>query len=95
MYSLLFLSSLFFLAGLLIIITKPNLLFILIALEIILLGINVNFILGSLLHDDFLGQFLSLILFAIAALDTSVGLVILLAYYNLHVVSILTANIKG
>jgi NADH-quinone oxidoreductase subunit K len=71
---------------------KPNLVYVLFALEIWLLGININFIFGSLILDDFLGQYLALILFAVAALDTSVGLVIILNYYNLRAT---IYNIKG
>jgi len=68
----------------LILLIKPNLLFVLFALEIILLGVNLNFICASIILDDFMGQFLSLILFSMAALDTSVGLVIILNYYNIR-----------
>jgi NADH-quinone oxidoreductase subunit K len=95
MLSILFLSSLFIIFALLILVLKPNLLFLLFALEIILLGINVNFIFASLMLDDFLGQYISLILFSVAALDTSVGLIIILNYYNLHSVTKIISNIKG
>jgi len=79
-------SLLFVMFALAIFIARPSLIYVLFALEIWLLGISLNFILGSLLLDDLLGQFIALILFAIAALDTSVGLVIILNYYNLHLV---------
>nr|ACZ96468.1 NADH dehydrogenase subunit 4L [Didymium iridis]ACZ96469.1 NADH dehydrogenase subunit 4L [Didymium iridis] len=95
MLSILFLSSLFVIFALLILILKPNLLFLLFALEIILLGINVNFIFASVMLDDFLGQYISLILFSVAALDTSVGLIIILNYYNLHSFTRIISNIKG
>lgn len=70
-------SSLFIFLALLLLICKPNLIFVLFALEIILLGVNLNFIFGSILLDDFMGQAITLILFTIAALDTSIGLVII------------------
>ena len=82
------LSSIFLIFGIIIIVLKPNLLFVLFALEIILLGINLNLILGSLILDDALGKYMSLILFSCAALDTSVGLIIVLNYYNYHNVKI-------
>jgi NADH-quinone oxidoreductase subunit K len=72
------LSFILIVFAILILLVKPNLLFVLFALEIILLSINLNFILASLMLDDFLGQYISLILFSIAALDTSVGLIIVL-----------------
>jgi NADH-quinone oxidoreductase subunit K len=78
-----------------IIISKPNLLFVLFALEIILLGVNINFIMASLVLDDFLGKYITLILFSVAALDTSVGLILLLNYYGLHNITRITTNIKG
>jgi len=85
----------FVIFAVLILILKPNLLFVLFALEIILLGVNVNFIFASIFLDDFLGQYLALILFSVAALDTSVGLIIILNYYNQHYVKTATYNIKG
>jgi NADH-quinone oxidoreductase subunit K len=95
MITTLLLSGLFVIFALMILIMKPNLLFVLFALEIILLGVNINFILGSLVLNDFAGQYISLILFSVAALDTSVGLIIILNYYNLHGLVRSTSNIKG
>ena len=85
-------SFLFIIFALLIFLLKPNLIYVLFALEIWLLGINLNFIFGSLILDDFLGQYIALILFSIAALDTSVGLIIILNYYNIRSP---VHNIKG
>lgn len=95
MISALLLSTMFIIFALIIITLKPNLLFVLFALEIMLLGVNMNFIIGSLLIDDALGKYLSLILFSVAALDTSVGLIILLNYYSLHNIRRITVNIKA
>jgi NADH-quinone oxidoreductase subunit K len=95
MITTLFLSTLFIAFAFMIIISKPNLLFVLFALEIILLGVNINFVLASLVLDDFLGKYITLILFSVAALDTSVGLILLLNYYGLHSVTHITTNIKG
>jgi NADH:ubiquinone oxidoreductase subunit K len=50
---------------------------------------------ASLVLDDFLGKYITLILFSVAALDTSVGLILLLNYYGLHNVTRVVANIKG
>jgi NADH:ubiquinone oxidoreductase subunit K len=88
-------STLFLFFALLIIIIKPNLIFLLFALEIILLGININFILTSLVIDDFLGNYLALILFSVAALDTALGLIIIMNYYNLHNIIQIKNNIKA
>ena len=64
-------------------------------MEIILLGVNLNFIMASIVLDDFLGKYISLLLFSVAALDTSVGLILLLNYYGLHKISHYSINIKG
>lgn len=95
MLSILLLSGTFTIVALAILLFKPNLLFLLFALEIFLLGININFVLGSIMLDDFMGQYITLILFSIAALDTSVGLIIILNYYSLHSIRHVIKNIKG
>jgi NADH-quinone oxidoreductase subunit K len=91
---ILFLSVLFVIFAFLILILKPNLIFILFSLELILVGININFIFASIILDDFLGQYIALILFSVAALDTSIGLIIILNYYNIHYISTNEHRIK-
>jgi len=76
------LSFLLFFIALIILVVKANFIFVLFALELILLAVNMNFVLASLLLDDFLGQSISLLLFSLAATDTSVGLVLLLNFYQ-------------
>lgn len=88
-------SILFVIFALLIIVFKPNFLFVLFALEIILLGINLNFVLASFLHQDFFGYYITLLLFSVASLDSSVGLIILLEYYKLFYISKTIGLIKG
>jgi len=79
---MLLLSSILVLIALIILVVKDNFIFVLFALELILLAVNMNFILASLQLDDFLGQSISLLLFSLAATDTSVGLVLLLNFYQ-------------
>lgn len=95
MITALLISFIFVFFAFLIIILKPNLLFVLFALEIILLGVNTNFVIGSVILDDGLGKYISLILFSVAALDTSIGLILLLHYYNLRDISLKQITIKG
>jgi NADH:ubiquinone oxidoreductase subunit K len=92
---ILFLSFLFLIFAFLILILKPNLIFILFALELILLGININFIFASIILDDFLGQYITLILFSVAALDTCLGLIIIFNYYNYHLLNTSLSNKKS
>lgn len=57
---------------------------ILISLELIILSININFIVGSCFFDDLLGQIYSLVILSIAASETSIGLAIIVVYYRLR-----------
>lgn len=63
-------------------ILSTNLILILVSLELMLLGINLNFILFSIYLDDFLGQLFSLFVLTIAAAEVSIGLAILVLYYR-------------
>lgn len=49
-----------------------------------LLSININFIIYSVLLDDILGQIYAIMLLAIAAAETAIGLAILVIYYRLR-----------
>lgn len=71
----------------LVLVTKANFIFVLFALEIMLLAVNVNFLCSALLFQDFLGQTIGLALFSLAATDTALGLALLLNYYNLRSLS--------
>jgi len=64
--------------------SKKNIIMVLIALELILLSINFNFIVFSILLDDYTGQIFSLFILSIGACDTSLGLAILIMYYRLR-----------
>jgi NADH-quinone oxidoreductase subunit K len=68
--------------GLLCLITKNNILLFFIALELIILAINLNFIFFSLSLNDSQGYFLALILLALAACDTAIGLSLLLKFFR-------------
>lgn len=57
---------------------------ILISLELALLSININFVVFSLYLDDLLGQVFSLLVLAIAASESALGLAILIVYYRLR-----------
>jgi len=63
---------------------RKHLINILIALELILLSINLNFIIFSCYLDDILGQVYCLIVLTIAAAESSIGLALLIIYYRLR-----------
>ena len=70
------------LAGIFVI--RKNLLIFLMAVEIILLSLNLNFIYISLYLDDFLGQLFSFLILVLAAAESAIGLTFLIIYYRLR-----------
>lgn len=63
---------------------RQHLIIILIALEIILLAVTINFVMFSIFHDDMIGQIYALLVLAVAAAETALGLAILVVYYRLR-----------
>lgn len=55
----------------------------LIAVELMLLAVNLNLFIFSVFLEDFLGQLLALFVLTVAAAESAVGLAILLVYYRL------------
>jgi len=64
--------------------SRKHLIIVLISLELMLLSININFVVYSILLDDILGQIYAIMLLAIAAAETAIGLAILVIYYRLR-----------
>lgn len=76
-------SSIIFLLGLLgLALNKRNLLIILMSIELMLIGVNLNFIFFSLHLDDLVGQLFSLYVLTIAAAESAIGLAIFTVYYR-------------
>jgi NADH-quinone oxidoreductase subunit K len=67
-----------------VVLNKKNVLIILMAIELMLLSVNLNFIIFSLYLDDLLGQFFSLFILTVAAAESATGLAILVAYYRVR-----------
>lgn len=63
---------------------RKHIINILISLELILLSINMNFIIFSLILDDLLGQIYALLVLTLAAAESSIGLAIIIVYYRLR-----------
>ena len=73
-----------FLIGLLgIILTRKNIILILMGVELMLLAVNINFIVFSVYLDDIMGQVMSLLVLTVAAAEAAIGLAILVVYYRL------------
>ena len=54
----------------------------LISLELLLLSLNLNFIVGSIYLNDLYGQIFSLFIITIAGIESAIGLSILVTYLN-------------
>jgi NADH-quinone oxidoreductase subunit K len=67
-----------------IIINRYNILLILISLEIMFLGLNLNFILFSAFCHDIVGQVVSFFVLTVVGAESAVGLAILIAYYRIR-----------
>ena len=63
--------------------TKKHAIMMLIALELLILSVNINFIVGSIYLDDLLGIIYSLINLTSAASESAIGLALLIIYYRI------------
>lgn len=61
---------------------RKNVLILLMSLELMLLGININFICFSLFFDDFVGEIFSLFLLTVGASESAIGLALIVSYYK-------------
>jgi NADH-quinone oxidoreductase subunit K len=79
----LILSSLIFLLGVIgIFLNRKNVINILMSIELILLGVNINFIAFSYFSSDLIGQIFSLFILTVAAAEAAIGLAILVVYFR-------------
>jgi len=80
---LLITSTFIFLLGVLgLILHKRNLLILLMSIELMLVGLNLNFIFFSVFLDDILGQIFALYILTVAAAESAIGLAIFTIYYQ-------------
>ena len=82
-YVLTVLVILFFIGILGLVLNRKNILITLMALELILLGVNLNFVVFSVYLDDIVGQVFVLFILTIAATESSIGLALLMVYFKL------------
>lgn len=59
---------------------RNNLLVVLMSIEIMLLAVNLNFLVFAILFDDVIGEICVLIILAIAATESSIGLALICTY---------------
>ena len=89
--------SLFLIGILGIFLVKKNIIIILMAIELMLLAININFIVFSVYLGDTTGQVFAIFILTVAAAESAIGLAILVVYYRIKgIISINFINsIKG
>jgi NADH-quinone oxidoreductase subunit K len=84
MFLILYFSALLFLiGGCGLYLTKKHAIIMLIALELLILSVNINFIAGAMYLDDLLGVIYSLINLTSAASESAIGLALLIIYYRI------------
>jgi len=79
-----FAISLFVIGLLGIFVIRKNIIIVLMSIELLLLGININFVVFSVYLDDILGQIFSLLVLTVAAAESALGLAILVIFYRLR-----------
>lgn len=75
-------SCLFFLGLCGVYINRKNLLVLLMCIELMLLGVNLNFLFFATVLDDLMGGLFSLFILTVAAAESSIGLALLVVYYR-------------
>jgi NADH-quinone oxidoreductase subunit K len=77
-------TTLLFIIGVIgLVLNRKNMLIIIMAIELMLLAVNLNFIIFSIYLDDILGQMFVLFILTVAATESSIGLAILIVYYRI------------
>jgi len=83
MLLILYFSILLLLVGIVgLYLTRKHAILMLIALELLILSVNINFIISSIYLDDLLGIIYSLINLTSAASESAIGLALLIIYYR-------------
>lgn len=66
-----------------IILNQSNIIIILICIEIMLLSISMNFLIHAFIIDNALGQICSIYIITVAAVESAIGLSIMISFYKL------------
>jgi NADH-quinone oxidoreductase subunit K len=75
-------TIIFFIGVLGLILNKRNLLIVLMSIELMLVGLNLNFIFFSIFLDDIVGQLFALYILTVAAAESAIGLALFTVYYK-------------
>lgn len=63
-------------------INRKSIITILMAIELILLAVNINFVAFSVMLEDLFGQVFTMFILTVAAAEAAIGLAILVIYYR-------------
>ena len=63
-------------------VNRKNIIVILMAIELILLSVNINLVAFSVYHGDVAGQVFAMLVLTVAAAEAAVGLAILVAFFR-------------
>lgn len=76
-------SAILFVLGVLgIFLNRKNVIVILMAIELILLAVNINFVAFSAFMNDLVGQVFAMLVLTVAAAEAAIGLAILVIYFR-------------
>ncbi len=91
------LSAMLFVIGIVGILTRRNMIVVLMSIELVLNSVNLNLVAFSFQYSDLTGQILGVFVIAVAAGEAAVGLAILVALYRLRGTTELdhAAELKG
>lgn len=67
-----------------IIVNRRNIIIILMSIELMLVGVNMNLVLYSVYLDDIMGEVFGIFILTVAAGESAVGLGILIVYYRVR-----------
>lgn len=67
-----------------ILLSRKNIILIIMSLELLLLSCNYNYILYSLYLDDLMGQVFSLLILSVGASESAIGPALVISYYRTY-----------
>jgi NADH-quinone oxidoreductase subunit K len=81
----LLLSIILFIIGIAgILLSRKNVILIIMSLELLLLSSNYNYILYSIYLDDLIGQVFALLILSVGASESAIGLALVISYYRTY-----------
>jgi NADH-quinone oxidoreductase subunit K len=79
------LSIILFIIGIAgILLSRKNIILIIMSLELLLLSSNYNYILFSIYLDDLMGQVFALLILSVGASESAIGLALVISYYRTY-----------